>query len=239
MDQSSSKDCVILVPCGEAIASPCEDSLRVLESRGYEVRRVRGFSQIDLARSTIASAAIRDGFEETLWIDSDIGFNPDDVERLRSHQLPVVCGVYAKKAKRELACKFLDDTTNIQFFKNVGLMELMYAATGFLLVQRQVYLDLQKKLNLPVCNSMFGESIVPLFLPMIREYQGGHWYLGEDFSFCERARQTGYKIMADTTIRLWHIGSYPYAWEDAGVATRRYNSFGYQLDPPPNRSADG
>ena len=69
---------------------------------------------------------IRDGFEETLWIDSDIGFNPDDVERLRSHQLPVVAGIYAKKAKRELACKFLEDTTRIQFGKHGGLMELLW-----------------------------------------------------------------------------------------------------------------
>jgi hypothetical protein len=25
--------------------------------------------------------ALRDGFEETLWIDSDIGFHPDAIER--------------------------------------------------------------------------------------------------------------------------------------------------------------
>jgi len=38
------KDCVILVPCGETIATACEQSLRVLEQRGYPVRRVRGFA---------------------------------------------------------------------------------------------------------------------------------------------------------------------------------------------------
>lgn len=230
MDQSSSKDCVILVPCGDAIAGLCEDSLRVLESRGYEVRRVRGFSQIDVARNTIASAAIRDGFAETMWIDSDVGFDPDDVERLRSHQLPVVAGIYAKKAKREVACKFLPETQGIQFGKKGGLMELMYAATGFLLVRRQVYLDVQEKLNLSVCNTMFGESMVPWFQPIVREYRGGRWYLGEDFAFCERIRQAGYSIMADTSIRLWHIGSYPYGWEDAGTATKRYASFGFEFD---------
>ncbi len=64
MSQLSPKDCVVLVPCGEAIAALCEDSLRVLESRGYEVRRVRGFSQIDLARNSIATTAIRDGTGE-------------------------------------------------------------------------------------------------------------------------------------------------------------------------------
>ena len=84
----------------------------------------------------------------------------------------------------------------------------MYAATGFLYVQRQVYLDIQSKLNLPVCNTMFGESVTPWFQPLVRDYQNGHWYLGEDFSFCERARFAGYKIIADTTIRLMHYGNY-------------------------------
>ena len=55
-------------------------------------------------------------------------------------------------------------------------------------------------------------------LPAEGTYSGGYWYLGEDYSFCERARQCGYKIMADTSIRLWHIGEYAYGWEDAGPA---------------------
>lgn len=231
------KACVVLVPCGEAIAAPCEDSLRVLESRGYEVRRIRGFSQIDVARNTIASNAVRDGFGETLWIDSDVGFNPDDVEKLRNRQLPIVAGIYAKKAKRELACKFLDDTKGIQFGKKGGLIELMYAATGFLHVRREVYLDIQHKLNLPTCNLGFGEAIVPWFQPLIREYKGNSWYLGEDFAFCERARQAGFRIMADTSIRLWHIGSYPYGWEDASGPTLRYSAFELKFEASPSNPA--
>ena len=33
--------------------------------------------------------ALVDEIEETLWIDSDIGFNPHDVELLRLHLAPV------------------------------------------------------------------------------------------------------------------------------------------------------
>lgn len=64
-----------------------------------------------------------------LWIDSDIGLAPDDVEGLRNHQLPVVAGLYAKKARRELACKFLPGTSKVQFGSCGGLLEVMYAAT--------------------------------------------------------------------------------------------------------------
>ena len=57
----------------------------------------------------------------------------------------------------------------------------------------------------------------------------GHWYLADDYSFCERARQCGYKIMADTSIRLWHIGEYAYGWEDAGLDRPRHDSFLFLL----------
>ena len=231
MNQPSPKDCVILVPCGEAIAATCEQSLRMLEARGYTVRRVRGFSQIDVARNCIASTAVQDGFAETLWIDSDIGFDPDDVERLRSHQLPVVAGLYAKKGRREFACKFLPGTSKVQFGSCGGVLEIMFAATGFLLVRRQVYLDMQSKLNLPICNTMFGEAVTPWFQPLVKDYRGGHWYLGEDFAFCERIRQAGYKIFADTTIRLQHYGNYPYCWEDAGRDIQRFSSYEFHLGP--------
>ncbi len=221
--------CVILVPCGASIAPGCDDSLRELERRGYTVRRVRGFSQIDVGRSQMATDALIDGFEETLWIDSDVGFHPDAVEKLRRHNLPIVCGIYAKKGQRALACHVPPGTKQMKFGKSGGLYELTYAATGFLHVRRQVYQDVQEKLNLPLCNETFGKDLVPFFLPMVRELDEGHWYLGEDYAFCERTRQAGYQIWADTTIRLWHHGNYAYGWEDAGRDPQRFGDYGYNF----------
>ena len=65
-----------------------------------------------------------------------------------------------------------------------------FVASEFLLVQRQVDLEIQQKLNLHVCNMMFSETIVPWFQLIVHEYQTGYWYLGEDFALSERARQT-------------------------------------------------
>src|SRR5712671_7135511 len=64
--------CVVLVPYFESIHPDCESALHELERRGYAVRRVGGYAQIDVARNQLASDALRDGFEETLWIDADI-----------------------------------------------------------------------------------------------------------------------------------------------------------------------
>jgi hypothetical protein len=121
------------------IESGCARGLAELESRGYPVRRVTGYAAIDQGRSQMASDALADGFDELMWIDSDIGFDADSVELLRSHDLPMVCGIYPKKGLRALACHLLPETDRVLFGKGGGLLEIRYAATGFLHTRREVY----------------------------------------------------------------------------------------------------
>lgn len=221
--------CVVLVPVFGAIEPKCDDALRELERRGYPVRRIRGYSQIDLARSQIATRALDEGFEETFWIDADVAFRPDDVDRLRAHRLPLACAIYAKKAARELACHVMPGTQEIVFGRGGGLTEILYGATGFLLVRRQVYEEMERRLQLPRCNVRFGSPVVPYFLPLVKADGEGHWYLSEGYSFCERARQCGYRVLADTTIRLRHIGGYGYSWEDAGANPTRHATYRFRI----------
>lgn len=219
------RKCVILVPFSGFIQQECEDALKELERRGYHVRRVGGYAAIDQGRNQMATDALRDGFEETLWIDSDIGFHPDSVERLRSHPEPIVCGIYPQKGKLALACHVVPGAPAMAFGQHGGLVELLYAGAGFLLIRREVYLAVQRKLKLPMCNERFGHPLIPFFLPMLRSIEEAYWYLAEDYAFCHRARECGYRIYADTSIRLWHIGIYRYGWEDAGIERQRFESF--------------
>ena len=220
---------VILTPVASSIEPACEDGLRELERRGYTVRRVRGYAAIDQGRCQMATDALAEGFEETIRIDSDIGFSLDDVEKLRSHQKPIVAGIYPQKGRRALATHLMPGTEEIVFGEGGGLIEVKYAATGFLLVRREVYETMQKQLALPICNMRFRRPLVPYFQPMIALEPSGPWYLAEDFAFCERARQCGYQIFADTSIRLRHYGSYGYSWEDAGGDGKRYKSYRFRV----------
>ena len=220
--------CVILVPYGHHIEPACDDALRLLERRGYTVRRVRGYSAIDQGRNQIATNALRDGFEELMWIDSDVSFDSGAVERLRSHGLPITCGVYPKKGPRSFACNFPAETESVVFGDGGGLVEIPYAGAGFLHTRREVYRVIQERLGLPTCNEVFGPSMVPFFQPMVVPDGPGNWYLAEDYSFCRRARDCGYRILADTTFRLRHIGPYAYSWEDAGGERQRYVSFHFR-----------
>lgn len=53
------------------------------------------------------------GFEVTFWIDSDIQFEPDAVDKLHSHGLPIACGIYARKGARTIVAQTLPGTTRL------------------------------------------------------------------------------------------------------------------------------
>jgi hypothetical protein len=36
--------------------------------------------------------------------------------------------------------------------------------------------------------------------------------------------------MADSSVRLWHIGEYSYGWEDAGLEHPRHDSFQFIIE---------
>ena len=107
-------------------------------------------------------------------------------------------------------------------------------------VRREVYETVQRVTELPVCNARFGKPVAPYFLPMIIADESAqallpdaHWYLPEDFSFSERARRAGYKVMADTSIRLGHIGNYEYGWEDVGAPRTRSSGGTFRMEGTP------
>jgi len=227
MQEDHSK-CVILVPAHQYIEPLTDLSLRQLESRGYRVRRLYGYASPDRARNRLATEAINEGFEELMWVDADIGFEPHFVDVLRRHDLPLVCGLYPSTVTRNLACQLLPETRQVNFGRAGGLLEIRYVAAGFLYTRRQVYLDIQEKERLPLCDET-TRAIVPYFMPMIVKDEGAHWYLGDSYAFCERARRCGYPLFADTSLRLQHLGNYPHSWEDAGGGVERYESYRLNL----------
>jgi len=229
----SARRCIVLVPYATHIEPSCERGLRALEALGYEVRRYPSTAAVDRTRCEAATAALGEGFDELMWIDSDISFEAADVERLRSHGLPIAGGIYAKKGQRGLAVNALPETRELRLGEGGAVR---YIGAGFLLTQRRVYDDIQRTFSLPVCNAQFGAPTIPYFLPMViaDADRGPYWYLSEDYAFCQRARGAGHAIMADTTIRLGHIGRYAYGWEDAGQAITRVTGVKFDLGGEPS-----
>ena len=218
---------VVIVPTYGGLDPDCDKALRELEAARTTVWRIGGHAAIDQARSQLATDALAQGFDEILWIDADIVFDPLDVERLRAHDVPLIAGVYPKKGTRALALHIEKGTEAMTLGEGGGVVPVRYAGTGFMLTRRALYEAIAK--DLPVCNQRFGKPIVPYFLPMIIEDELGPWYLGEDYAFCERARRLGVPVLVDTRPRLYHAGRYAYGWEDAGADRPSYKSYRYSF----------
>jgi hypothetical protein len=221
--------CIVLVPIGGYLEPECARGLAQLEARGYRVRAVPRYAAIDQGRSQMATDAVLEGYDALMWIDSDIGFDADAVDMLREHDEPIVCGIYPRKGRRELACNLLPDTPKILFGEGGDLLEIRYAAMGFCYTQRVVYETMIVHEQLPICNKQFDRITVPYFLPMLLPDGDEHWYMNSEYSFCERARRSGFRIMADTRIRLGHIGRYSYHWEEAGTDRPRYATYEFNI----------
>lgn len=198
--------CVILVPYAEAVDPACERGLAELERRGLEVRRRGGRGPIDEIRNRMATEALADGFDELFWIDSDIRFQPDDVEKLRLHDVPVSAGVYSRRGGG-FACHFLPHRKAFTLGAEGSLQEVMYLGLGFLHSRRAVYETLIRQGHTPEVRDGAGHLTYPFFLPTVVPDGRGHWYLGEDFAFCDRVRAAGFPIRVDPSIRLGHWGS--------------------------------
>ncbi len=202
----------MLVPVYASAEPETQALLDVLASRGYVVRTLRNASQVDLARSTLATEALRDGFKETFWIDADQVFDPDDVDRIRKLNRPLVCGLYSCKGPKRLAGKFMPDAGKVKFGKGGGLVEIEFGGMGFCCVRAEVYRAMEP--GLPRCSGGYeGKDVVPYFIPMLTG-DAPPCYLSEDYSFFARARQVGYPLICDTRIKVGHVGKKTYTWDD-------------------------
>lgn len=208
-----------LVPHRDGIDDPCHRQLKKLAALGVPVLEMAGCSAIDYGRSQMLSQALMDLREAVLFIDSDMLFNPEDALRLLLRPEPIVCGIYAQKRYGILNCETMPETTEIGFGDRGGDLEILRVGAGFLRIRCDAAVKILEHHGLPLCGCGERGSLWPFFLPMVVEEEGGgHRYLGEDYSFCERARQAGIPIIADTRIPLFHLGSYPYGWDDAARA---------------------
>ena len=231
---ANTKNIAVLVPALDKIERRTQAALGELVNRGYVVRTLSGCSQVDLARSSMASEALADGFTETFWIDSDTDFDPDDLERIRAHGKPFVAGLYVKKGRPESAAKFKADLQAVTFGVGGGLLEMEYVGFGFVYVKKEVYEAVARKFELPGCTGGYDpeKSITPYFLPMVIQEGERFCYLSEDYSFSHRARIAGFPPWADTTVRLGHISdAYIFGWED--LAPREvYSSLKLEHEQP-------
>ena len=127
----------------------------LLQSQGlfYAWACVEGQSHISLARDLLAAQFLESGCD-TL-IDGDIGFTLADLEKLIVAPRPFVSGMYARKVKNG-PWIFKAESENTEVDERAGgLLPVRSVPTGFLRIDRKVFLRLIEEGICPPYSSSF------------------------------------------------------------------------------------
>lgn len=172
--------------------------------------RVSKDALISRSRSTAATDFLRSDTNPDLMImiDHDISWQPGDLLRLVqkvAETESVVGGVYSKRIFGQgIAAK--PAAKGGHFIGSDELIPAEYVSAGFLGIHRKVLEKVAEILPLTTANFW------PFFMPMLsaKRSDGRPEYLSEDWAFCERARNLGFKLFLDPKPCLVHNGRYAY-----------------------------
>ena len=228
-----------------AIATPCfggqvsslyaasifklQRALRACPEIELIIHMREGDALITRARADLVALFLDDpAATHLLFVDADIGFEPDQVLRLIACGAEVAGGAYPiKRIDWDKAHKVIDarrpntrsavldyvleieDPAHIAVVN--GFTRVRYAGTGFLMIRREAlermcrhYASLRFRREHSRDPLTDSPNRFALFECMIDPATG--IYLSEDFSFCKRWTDMGGEIWADLESRLDHVG---------------------------------
>jgi hypothetical protein len=181
-------------------------------------------------------------YTHLLFIDADITFNPLSIVRMINADKDIIAGAYPKKAvywdkiisliqsaSNVVPFPFLQeitsdyainlkahtgDTSDIKLEN--GFLQIAYAATGFMLIKRQVietmikeYPELKYENDVQGyshgTNNEYFYSLFDCFIDPVSKR-----YLSEDYAFCKRWIQLNGEIWLDLLCNLNHYGSFEF-----------------------------
>lgn len=187
---------LIAVPCMDQVPAPFCGSLAKLRKVGNCMLAMQMGSLIYTSRNSLATQAIQAEADYVLWLDSDMVFEPNLLERmmavLTENDLDILTGLYFRRTPPYSPVLFdkleiKDNLTEWSEFSEIPnhLFEVGGCGFGCVLMRTDPFLDVQ---------SRFGNMFVPV------------GDTGEDLAFCWRARQCGFKVWCDPTIICGHVG---------------------------------
>lgn len=191
---------LIAVPCMDMVAAPFAQSLVTMQREGDCLVSFLIGSLIYDSRNQLAKQAMKAKADYILWLDSDMTFPADTMQKMIKHMedgKDIVSALYFRRRvpftpvlfkKLEYEEKDGQVWTSWEGFDNYpkdSIFELEGAGFGCVMTKTEVLEDMF--LN-------YRTAFDPL---------GG---FGEDLSFYLRAKDLGYKVYCDSTIKCDHIG---------------------------------
>lgn len=198
---------LIAIPCMDTLPVGFVQSLIYMHKGDNPTVYFKPNSLVYDSRNLLSLYAIENNYDNVLWLDSDMIFPPDILQRLESHNMHMVTGLYVRRR---------DPITPV-IFKT--LTEPVRNADGKLEKNTTPYTNYPRNDFFPVAGCGFGcvltstkllKDVWDHFGPAFSPYP----WAGEDLSFCYRVNTLGYQIYCDSTISCGHIGTAIYTEED-------------------------
>jgi hypothetical protein len=159
-------------------------------------------SLVTRARNEMTASFLATKHSHMMWIDADIEFELEDVAKLWNMEADIAVGVYAmKKPDKQWFAAWKDGALVKDLDQFKGPIEVEYAGTGFMLIKREVIEALAR--TVPSYEGPNGRVPALYMTPIHND-----GFESEDYHFCRIAREAGFKIMMDPSVRLGHIGQY-------------------------------
>lgn len=188
---------LIAVPCMDQVPAQFAQSLATLKKVGVCVVAFQCGSLVYTSRNNLAGEAIKHNADYIFWLDSDMLFPPQTLEILlddikKQEGDVIMTGMYCRRVAPFHPTIFSsleidgEHSTWTDFTEIPDdLFEVQGCGFGCVLAPTQAFVDVQAK---------FGHLFSPI------------GEVGEDLSFCWRARQAGWKFVCDPRIELGHVG---------------------------------
>ena len=195
-------------------------------------------SLITRGRNSLTNDFLKTDATHLMFIDADIGFNPQDILPMIDADKDIICGLYPKKeinwvkvAKAVEAGVPPSELHNHTGAFVVNLVngdsqatseittpfEIENGGTGFMLIKREVFEALADKVP-QYRNDMWkavddnpDKGFIKEFFATSIDPDSGDRLLSEDFHFCKIARQAGFKVWAAPWVNLVHNGTYNFS----------------------------
>jgi len=178
-----------------------------------------GMALVTQARNNCVAYFLNSDCTHFLFIDADIGFEPEAIFRLIEKDVPLCLTPYPVKGYgKDNQLQFIvhfPDKNNVRIDKD-GFAEIVAGPTGFMMIKREVFTKLAEKYpeRKTVNKQLVGNKVETMekgwytFFETAQDPENG--YLGEDIAFCRLWTNIGGKIYADTQTPLTHFGSHAF-----------------------------
>lgn len=173
-----------------------------------QICNISGCSVVSRVRNLIATDFLKSDCTDLMFIDSDINFDAEDIFRLMAWNTDpkkgIVAGIPVARKKGQVYFSTLDTDDDSIFMDKMGLVKAKRVATAFMMIRREVFEKLRDAHPewLYHDEKKEGDQVICFF---DFELKDGH-YVGEDYLFCDRAREQGFEVWIDPTIKLGHMG---------------------------------